>query len=239
MNSARSVAGGFGFAALLAACAGAGAPATGGGPTSLSVSPSSVSFGSTSYVPPAQTITVTESGGSALITAKVSGPQYVNVSPASAPGPSATFTVRAVAGAGAGTAQGVTFSTGSATAAVPVSVGFCLPPIPLMEQSYPIAGATVPADASAFIYAVPNGEDPSFYGFTLRLIAADGSAADGSQLGPPPSPLPSPMATPFFANPSYLAASPPPMQTGTSYQAELYAANLRCLPPVFLTPFNT
>ncbi|MBC5825234.1 MAG: hypothetical protein GIW99_06330 [Candidatus Eremiobacteraeota bacterium] len=231
---------------VLAACGGASSsgPGTGRNLVPLNVSPANVSFpiGST----PPQTIKVVDASYSGVFSATVSDPHIIDVSPATALGPVATFTVSAISGTDtqiSPVSATVSISESNVVKAkVTVSVPICVPPVPRIFETYPVSGATgVPATIASLVFAVPNNlqMQNAAYGFRVRLIGSDGSAANGSLLAPAPLPLPSPMAIPPFPNPAYVAASAPPLHSATAYQVVLFSPTVGCLPPDTVGTFST
>jgi hypothetical protein len=105
----------------------------------------------------------------------------------------------------------------------------------LLVQAFPIPGASgVPVTTPSLVFAIPQSASPS--GYQLQLLA-NGQTRLGSVLGAPPSPLPSPIATPP-PNYVYAGASPPPLQASTNYTAELLTP-LTCLGPETTGTFST
>jgi hypothetical protein len=181
---------------------------------------------------PPQTITVTQAGYLGTFRATVSNARVVSVSPASAQGPVAKFMIAAIS---FGTASVAVSTSNSATVNVPVNVPACLPPVPDLFETYPANGSVqVPSNAPRAIFAISSSDvlysQMNFFAFYARLISPDGVAHNGSPLAPAATPLPSPMATPPFSNPTYFASSLPPLKAGTQYQVLLVSATLGCLP---------
>ncbi len=111
----------------------------------------------------------------------------------------------------------------------------CLVAQVLLVQAFPISGATgVPVSTSSLVFGIPQGATPSDYG--LQLVA-NGQSRNGSALGAAASPLPSPLAT-LPANYAYAGASPPPLQSATTYQVQL-TQPLTCLGPATTGTFTT
>jgi hypothetical protein len=93
----------------------------------------------------------------------------------------------------------------------PTATAVACPALALVgpQVLYPIPGATGVSTAAGSI--VVSGGLPSTA--VVDLAAAGGRATDLGPLGPPPSPLPSPEATPYY-NPS---PPPPPPLYGVAY----------------------
>lgn len=105
----------------------------------------------------------------------------------------------------------------------------------LLVQAFPITGTTgVPVTTPSLVFSIPQSVTPSAYG--LQLVA-NGQTRSGGVLGAPPSPLPSPIATPP-PNYVYAGASPPPLQASTGYLVQL-ATPITCLGPETTGTFST
>jgi hypothetical protein len=105
----------------------------------------------------------------------------------------------------------------------------------LLVQAYPIPGATgIPTSTASLVFGIPASATPSAY--QVELVA-NGQTHVGSVLGPPPSPLPSPLAT-LPANYVYAGASPPSLAAGTNYSVALLTP-LTCLGPETTGTFAT
>jgi hypothetical protein len=111
----------------------------------------------------------------------------------------------------------------------------CLIAQPFLLQAFPISGSTgVPVATASFVFGIPQGSTASAYG--LQLFA-NGQTHAGSALGAPPSPLPSPIAT-LPANYVYAGASPPALQSSTTYTVQL-TQPITCLGPATTGTFST
>jgi len=141
-------------------------------------------------------------------------------------------------------------SVASATLAVAIAFGGCTgdganpnpgPSIAcevaqvFLLQAFPITGATgVPVTTPSLVFAIPQAANPA--GYQVQLVA-NGQTRSGGVLGAPPSPLPSPIATPP-PNYVYAGASPPPLQASTSYLVQL-TTPITCLGPETTGTFST
>jgi hypothetical protein len=112
----------------------------------------------------------------------------------------------------------------------------CYPPVPAFRQAYPISGARGVSDSlSAVVLEAPKGLTVTQW--QLQLSAPSGPLR-GGHLGPPPSPLPSPIATlaPGYV---YVGAKAPQLSKATMYQVQLVDTELACLGPVTAGTFTT
>jgi len=111
----------------------------------------------------------------------------------------------------------------------------CLVAQPLLVQAFPISGSSgLPVAFALFVFGIPQSATPSTYG--LQLVA-NGQTRTGSALGPPPVPLPSPLAT-LPANYKYAGAIGPSLQAATTYQVQL-TEPITCLGPATTGTFST
>lgn len=109
----------------------------------------------------------------------------------------------------------------------------CLVAQVFLLQAYPQSGTTgVPVTTASLVFGIPSGAS----GYGLQLVA-NGQTRNGSALGAPPSPLPSPLAT-LPANYVYAGASPPPLQAATTYTVQL-SQPITCLGPATTGTFST
>ena len=110
-----------------------------------------------------------------------------------------------------------------------------LPAIPVMQLVYPAPGATnVPDQPGSIVVAFS-----SQMGAWEMLLQSTGAPVDIGPLGPPPSPMPSPAATPFFANPVYYGVAAPHLDAATAYTVDLKETTLPCIPVSSLGSFTT
>jgi hypothetical protein len=113
----------------------------------------------------------------------------------------------------------------------------CYPPVPAFRQAYPINGARGVSDSlPAVVFESPKAL--VVMQWQLQLSAPNGPPLTGGHLGPPPSPLPSPIATlaPGYV---YVGASAPQLVMTTTYHVQLLDAQLLCLGPVTTGTFTT
>jgi hypothetical protein len=111
----------------------------------------------------------------------------------------------------------------------------CLVAQVLLVQAFPVSGAIgVPVATNTLAFAIPQGANAS--GYQVQLVA-NGQTRMGSVLGPPPSPLPSPIAT-LPPNYVYAGATPPTLQTATTYTVQL-TQPITCLGPATTGTFST
>lgn len=113
----------------------------------------------------------------------------------------------------------------------------CYPPVPAFRQAYPISGTRGVSDSlSAVVFEAPKALTVTQW--QLQLSAPNGPPLSGGHLGPPPSPLPSPIATlaPGYV---YVGARAPQLAKATAYQVQLVDTQLPCLAPVTTGTFTT
>lgn len=113
----------------------------------------------------------------------------------------------------------------------------CYPPVPAFRQAYPISGTRGVSDSlSAVVFEAPKALTVTQW--QLQLSVPNGPPLSGGHLGPPPSPLPSPIATlaPGYV---YVGASAPQLAKATTYQVQLVDTQLPCLGPVTTGTFTT
>jgi hypothetical protein len=109
--------------------------------------------------------------------------------------------------------------------------------VPAFRQAYPISGTSGVSDSlSAVVFEAP--KSLTITQWQLQLSAPSGPSISGGHLGPPPSPLPSPIATlaPGYV---YVGASAPQLAKATAYQVALVDTQLPCLAPVTTGTFTT
>jgi len=111
----------------------------------------------------------------------------------------------------------------------------CLVAQVILVQAFPVSGATgVPVATNTLVFGIPQGGNAS--GYQVQLVA-NGQTRIGSVLGPPPSPLPSPLAT-LPQNYVYAGATPPSLQSATTYTVQL-TQQIVCLGPATTGTFST
>ncbi len=110
-----------------------------------------------------------------------------------------------------------------------------LPAIPVMQLVYPAPGATNVPDQPGSIVVAFSAQ----MGAWDMLLQSTGTPVDIGTLGPPPSPLPSPAATPPFANPVYYGVAAPQLNAATAYTVDLKETTLPCIPVSSLGSFTT
>ncbi|HTD38232.1 MAG TPA: hypothetical protein VK669_12005 [Candidatus Limnocylindrales bacterium] len=179
--------------------------------------------------------TIVASGFSGGLTVLVTAPRIVTVTPGVAPG---SFTVTPLA---AGQTS-LVLNDGSSAVVVPVIVGGCLPPLAFLNGPVTLG---VPADRQTGV-ARSIGRvlfwQHNFIGqiappFTLRLVGSDGSVLNGTLLSLAAPPPVVPPGVP--ADAVWSAATIPPLNADTLYQAQLISADIACLYQMPLGTFST
>lgn len=108
-----------------------------------------------------------------------------------------------------------------------------------VQMVYPVPGATGVPDAFTQVVLATQGTLPSTFSVTLVGSTFSGIAYFGAVL-PAPTPLPSPAATPAFANPTYLTSTNGgyTFPAGTTLTAQLNDLNSNCVPGTVLGTFT-
>jgi hypothetical protein len=203
----------------------------------LSVSPSSVSFGSPPAPGASQVLSV--SNASAPVTAKLANPLIGSVATVST-GTAQTIVVRPIA-AGSTT---LTVADGASSVTVPVTVSACAPPLPgqftLLEPQPGQTVAAVPGSIllsiSAPLFGVPVSDVGAYV--VVHLVSMDGTElarnAAVTMLASPPLGVRPPPDSAGLAIVSYPAPA-----VGKTYFVEPYLATSPCLAPLTIGSFST
>ena len=108
-----------------------------------------------------------------------------------------------------------------------------------IQMVYPVPGATGVPDTFTQIVLATSGTVPATFDVTLVGSTLAGVAYFGSVL-PAPTPLPSPVATPSFANPVYLTSTNGgyTFAPGTTVTAQINDLGSSCVPGTVLGTFT-